>query len=112
MDVHLFVVSDGFDAKNRQHKQLVLCLLMTASDLSDQTKSFANSKTIAVRSDCLISNLYFLCVLSLQMLSVGEVLRVCWSSPAVNFLDICALLACSFLMNFMPLALTAFRYLY
>lgn len=41
------LAEDGFDANDRQHKQLLLCLLMTASDLSDQTKSFANSKTIA-----------------------------------------------------------------
>src|SRR6218665_948092 len=72
LDVCLFVASDGFDANNRQHKQLLLCLLMTASDLSDQTKSFANSKAIAVRSNGLISNL--VCVLGhLSILSFGWV---------------------------------------
>src|SRR6218665_1287593 len=72
LDVYLFVASDGFDANNRQHKQLLLCLLMTASDLSDQTKSFANSKAIAVRSNGLIRNL--VCVLGhLSILSFGWV---------------------------------------
>ncbi|ESN99733.1 hypothetical protein HELRODRAFT_83989, partial [Helobdella robusta] len=39
----------NYDATNSQHKLLLLCLLMTSCDLSDQAKSFENSKTIAER---------------------------------------------------------------
>lgn len=41
------LAEDGFEPSNLEHKRLLLCLLMTACDLSDQAKSFANSKTIA-----------------------------------------------------------------
>jgi len=42
------VLSDGFNRSNTEHRSLLLGLLMTACDLSDQTKSFMNSKSIAV----------------------------------------------------------------
>jgi len=42
----LFV--DGYDRTCIKHRHLLLRLLMTACDLSDQTKSFDNSKAIAV----------------------------------------------------------------
>lgn len=45
--VYLIVV--GFDTKNERHHSLLLCLLMTASDLSDQTKPWDNTKHVAVR---------------------------------------------------------------
>lgn len=37
----------GFDSKNERHHSLLLCLLMTASDLSDQTKPWDNTKHVA-----------------------------------------------------------------
>ncbi|XP_065932706.1 cGMP-dependent 3',5'-cyclic phosphodiesterase isoform X5 [Magallana gigas] len=37
----------GFDTKNERHHSLLLCLLMTASDLSDQTKPWDNTKHVA-----------------------------------------------------------------
>lgn len=36
--------SDGFDPSSDQHRYLFMCLLMTASDLSDQSKDFRYSK--------------------------------------------------------------------
>lgn len=50
--VYLIVV--GFDTKNERHHSLLLCLLMTASDLSDQTKPWDNTKHVAVRRKSLI----------------------------------------------------------
>uniref|UniRef100_A0A7E4W608 Phosphodiesterase n=1 Tax=Panagrellus redivivus TaxID=6233 RepID=A0A7E4W608_PANRE len=37
----------GFNRNNQEHHYLMMCLLMTASDLSDQSKDFKNSKGIA-----------------------------------------------------------------
>ncbi len=42
------ISSGGFDASNDKHKDLILSLMMTACDLSDQTKDWANSKETAV----------------------------------------------------------------
>ncbi|KAI6235744.1 Phosphodiesterase [Aphelenchoides besseyi] len=41
------MVEIGFDKNSTEHHYLFMCLLMTASDLSDQTKDFKNSKIIA-----------------------------------------------------------------
>ncbi|KAI6241620.1 Phosphodiesterase [Aphelenchoides fujianensis] len=41
------MVDIGFDKNSTEHHYLFMCLLMTASDLSDQTKDFKNSKVIA-----------------------------------------------------------------
>ncbi|KAI6201102.1 hypothetical protein M3Y96_00805700 [Aphelenchoides besseyi] len=41
------MVEIGFDNNSTEHHYLFMCLLMTASDLSDQTKDFKNSKIIA-----------------------------------------------------------------
>ncbi|KAI1721143.1 3'5'-cyclic nucleotide phosphodiesterase domain-containing protein [Ditylenchus destructor] len=41
------MVDDGYDAAMPDHHYLFMCLLMTASDLSDQSKDFRNSKAIA-----------------------------------------------------------------
>uniref|UniRef100_A0A915D6U3 Phosphodiesterase n=1 Tax=Ditylenchus dipsaci TaxID=166011 RepID=A0A915D6U3_9BILA len=41
------MVNDGYDAESPDHHYLLMCLLMTASDLSDQSKDFKNSKGIA-----------------------------------------------------------------
>ncbi|KFM69732.1 cGMP-dependent 3',5'-cyclic phosphodiesterase, partial [Stegodyphus mimosarum] len=40
-------VSEGFDVDNQKHHQLLLCLLITCCDLSDQTKDWKSSKKIA-----------------------------------------------------------------
>ncbi|CAL1549024.1 unnamed protein product, partial [Lymnaea stagnalis] len=37
-----------YDRNNPKHKHILLCLLMTACDLSDQTKNWNNTKYIAV----------------------------------------------------------------
>lgn len=39
---------DGYSRDNPVHHQLLLCLLMTSCDLSDQTKSWTTTKKIAV----------------------------------------------------------------
>lgn len=40
----------GYDRTNKQHHRLLLCLLMTSCDLSDQTKGWKTTRKIAVRS--------------------------------------------------------------
>ncbi|KFP82218.1 cGMP-dependent 3',5'-cyclic phosphodiesterase, partial [Apaloderma vittatum] len=37
----------GYDPKNKQHRSLLLCLLMTSCDLSDQTKGWKTTRKIA-----------------------------------------------------------------
>ncbi|KAK4294226.1 hypothetical protein Pmani_033128 [Petrolisthes manimaculis] len=51
---HLRIVSElreiaasGYDSTNPRHHQLLICLLMTAADLSDQTKDWHSSKHVA-----------------------------------------------------------------
>ncbi|XP_054724267.1 cGMP-dependent 3',5'-cyclic phosphodiesterase-like [Uloborus diversus] len=41
------MVKDGYDFQNQRHHQLLLCLLITCCDLSDQTKDWKSSKKIA-----------------------------------------------------------------
>ena len=43
------VITVGYDKNNKKHHMLLLCLLMTSCDLSDQTKNWRNTKKIAVR---------------------------------------------------------------
>lgn len=38
----------GYDRTNKQHHSLLLCLLMTSCDLSDQTKGWKTTRKIAV----------------------------------------------------------------
>ncbi|XP_036005487.1 cGMP-dependent 3',5'-cyclic phosphodiesterase-like [Fundulus heteroclitus] len=40
-------VSDGYNTKSRTHHSLLLCLLMTSCDLSDQTKDWKTTRKIA-----------------------------------------------------------------
>lgn len=40
----------GYDRDNKQHHRLLLCLLMTSCDLSDQTKGWKTTRKIAVRT--------------------------------------------------------------
>lgn len=42
------MVNIGFNKNSSEHHYLFMCLLMTASDLSDQSKHFKYSKIIAV----------------------------------------------------------------
>lgn len=42
------MVDAGYDDSSADHRYLFMCLLMTACDLSDQSKDFRNSKAIAV----------------------------------------------------------------
>ncbi len=42
------MVASGYDKGKKRHKQLLLSLLMTSCDLSDQAKDWKNSKNIAV----------------------------------------------------------------
>lgn len=37
----------GYDSQSPKHHNLLLCLLMTAADLSDQTKNWANTVQVA-----------------------------------------------------------------
>ncbi|KAM3723503.1 cGMP-dependent 3',5'-cyclic phosphodiesterase [Dirofilaria immitis] len=41
------MVEVGFDSSIKHHRYLLICLMMTSADLSDQTKDFRNSKAIA-----------------------------------------------------------------
>ena len=47
-------VAEGYKKQDPKNRNLLLCLLMTASDLSDQTKSWDNTKHIAVSQPCLM----------------------------------------------------------
>lgn len=42
------LISVGFNKGSSEHHYLFMCLLMTASDLSDQSKHFKHSKLVAV----------------------------------------------------------------
>lgn len=44
----LLCVSDGYNPKRRSHRSMLLCLLMTSCDLSDQTKGWKTTRKIAV----------------------------------------------------------------
>ena len=46
----VFSPSVGYDRTNKQHHSLLLCLLMTSCDLSDQTKGWKTTRKIAVRA--------------------------------------------------------------
>ncbi|KAJ8276686.1 hypothetical protein COCON_G00084380 [Conger conger] len=41
------MAEEGYDPKNRHHHSLLLCLLMTSCDLSDQTKDWKTTRKIA-----------------------------------------------------------------
>ncbi|XP_073517181.1 cGMP-dependent 3',5'-cyclic phosphodiesterase isoform X1 [Phyllobates terribilis] len=41
------MATDGYDPKNKHHHDLLLCLLMTSCDLSDQTKGWKTTRKIA-----------------------------------------------------------------
>ncbi|MPC34651.1 cGMP-dependent 3',5'-cyclic phosphodiesterase [Portunus trituberculatus] len=41
------VAEEGYDSANPRHHDLLICLLMTAADLSDQTKDWHSSKHVA-----------------------------------------------------------------
>ena len=52
---NIFWSVDGYDRTSIKHRHLLLRLMMTACDLSDQTKSFENSKAIAVSISLLLA---------------------------------------------------------
>ncbi|XP_035232407.1 cGMP-dependent 3',5'-cyclic phosphodiesterase-like, partial [Stegodyphus dumicola] len=41
------VLNDGYDSSNADHHRILLCLIVTSCDLSDQTKDWTNTKEIA-----------------------------------------------------------------
>lgn len=41
------IPTDGYDSKKPHHHKLLLCLLMSASDLSDQTKDWKTTRRVA-----------------------------------------------------------------
>uniref|UniRef100_A0A8C5GC19 Phosphodiesterase n=1 Tax=Gouania willdenowi TaxID=441366 RepID=A0A8C5GC19_GOUWI len=41
------MADDGYNPKNRTHRSMLLCLLMTSCDLSDQTKNWKTTRKIA-----------------------------------------------------------------
>ncbi|GFS71894.1 cGMP-dependent 3',5'-cyclic phosphodiesterase [Nephila pilipes] len=41
------VLTDGYDRTNQEHHNILLCLIVTSCDLSDQTKTWSNTKEIA-----------------------------------------------------------------
>lgn len=50
------MVESGYDAGRPEHHQLLLYLIMTAADLSDQTKDWKSSRNAAV-SLCIVGEL-------------------------------------------------------
>ena len=48
---------DGYDSFSSDHHYLFRCLMITASDLSDQSKDFRNSKAIAVSFTCICKSI-------------------------------------------------------
>ena len=48
MFMSMGVLVDGYDRKKPEHHQLLISLLITACDLSDQTKDWNTVKKIAV----------------------------------------------------------------
>lgn len=68
-------VSGGYNPKRRTHRSMLLCLLMTSCDLSDQTKDWKTTRKIAVSNlkfsqMCLISHFWF--IVALKMKKVGK----------------------------------------
>ena len=57
------LVSTGYDVHQPEHHQKLLCLLMTAADLSDQTKDWKTSRNTAVGT-CLFLLIFFLFLFS------------------------------------------------
>ncbi|KAG8002097.1 cGMP-dependent 3' [Nibea albiflora] len=51
------MADDGYNPKSRNHRSMLLCLLMTSCDLSDQTKGWKTTRKIAVSSK-LLSELF------------------------------------------------------
>lgn len=54
------LVESGYDAKRADHHQLLLYLLMTSADLSDQTKDWKSSRNAAVRPRFIIFVCFFI----------------------------------------------------
>lgn len=50
-----FSIPDGFDSDSSDHRKLLLFLLMTASDLSDQTKNWEGTRGTAVLWSIILS---------------------------------------------------------
>lgn len=47
----LCALTDGYNPKSSNHRSMLLCLLMTSCDLSDQTKGWKTTRKIAVSSN-------------------------------------------------------------
>lgn len=48
-------VLDGYNPKRQTHRSMLLCLLMTSCDLSDQTKGWKTTRKIAVSLDLTVT---------------------------------------------------------
>ena len=59
------MVTEGVSPNNPTHHYLTSCMIMTASDLSDQTKDWVNAKKIAE----LVYNEFFTQVTNIGMIS-------------------------------------------
>ncbi|VDK68074.1 unnamed protein product [Litomosoides sigmodontis] len=73
------MIEVGFDSSIQHHRYLLLCLMMTSADLSDQTKDFRNSKAIAVSLKAIAVS--YLSVLLPESKSTYESMlfnRKCW----------------------------------
>lgn len=49
--IYYVYVLDGYNPKSQTHRSMLLCLLMTSCDLSDQTKGWKTTRKIAVSLD-------------------------------------------------------------
>uniref|UniRef100_A0A914L3V3 Phosphodiesterase n=1 Tax=Meloidogyne incognita TaxID=6306 RepID=A0A914L3V3_MELIC len=93
----------GFENGNAEHRYLFMCLLMTASDLSDQTKDFHHSKAIA---ENIYKEFFSQGDLEKQMgnrpIAMMDRDRACVPKIQIEFMDTVALPVFKFLADLLP----------
>ncbi|KAG8227337.1 hypothetical protein J437_LFUL003326 [Ladona fulva] len=77
------LITDGFDSSSEQHRALLLSLLMSCCDLSDQTKNWTISKKIAFLDDIVIPLFELLVGLFPEASCLTKALKInkkCWET--------------------------------
>lgn len=104
------MITQGINPSREQHHYLTVCLLMTASDLSDQTKHFKNSKGIA---ESIYTEFFSQGDLEKQMgSSPVEMMdrdRACVPRVQIDFIDTVALPVFDMLSSAVPESLPTFH---
>jgi cGMP-dependent 3',5'-cyclic phosphodiesterase len=97
------LVEVGYDPDSTEHHYLFMCLLMTASDLSDQSKDFRNSKGIA---ENIYKEFFSQGDLEKQMgnrpIEMMDRERACVPKIQLEFMDTVALPVFDFLSRLLP----------